>query len=246
MLVSRKDMDTSFFLVSHQARTIRLNKQQPTTIGREKYNDVVLNDLLVSRQHAVIRWEKEHFLLKDLKSRNGTYLNNERIEQEPLKDSDLIKIGAYEFYVRAATPMDVEKHLLQERVRIASQETMVDADLGIRFSESGFSGTLSSLALLEVIQTLHQCLKTGVLKIVGDAPVGTGQVFFEDGEIIHAQIAGEEAFAALMVMMYLTDGQFEFQNDVQSPAHSINQPTMGILLEACRRKDEAHRENTRS
>jgi len=244
--VSRKGTETSFFLVSHQAKTIRLNKQQPTTIGREKYNDVVLNDLLVSRQHAVIRWEKDHFLLKDLKSRNGTYLNNDRIEQEKLNDGDLLKIGAYEFYFRAATPMDVEKHLLQERVRMASQETMVDADLGIRFSDSGFSGTLSSLALLEVIQTLNQCLKTGVLTIVGDAAVGLGHIYFEDGEIVHAQIGSEEAFSALMVMMYLTDGQFEFQNDVPSPVKTINQPTMGILLEACRRKDEAHRENTRS
>jgi pSer/pThr/pTyr-binding forkhead associated (FHA) protein len=243
--VSAKHQESGYFLVCPQLKTIRLSYNQPMTIGREKYNDIVLNDLLVSRQHTLIQWEKDHFTIKDLKSRNGTYVNSERIEFIPLKDGDAIKVGSYDFTLRAASQVDIERTLLQERVRMSSQETLVDSDLGIRFNEKGFSGNLSTLALIEVVQTLSQCLKTGLLVITPpDNAVLNANLYFEDGDIVHAEYGNQTSLPAVMQILKMSEGQFEFKNDLAAPERTVQQTTMSILLEACRLRDEAHRQQT--
>ncbi|MBN1356618.1 FHA domain-containing protein [bacterium] len=237
--------DSCFFLVSPDMKTIRLNPRQPITIGREKYNDLVLNDLLVSRQHAMIQWDTGHFFLKDLSSRNGTFLNNKRIDFSPLKDGDIIKIGGYEAIVRKASEMDIEKMLLKERGKISSQVTVVDTDLGIRFSDKGFSGDLMTLTLTEVVQTLSQCLKTGLLLVEReDKSTPTANLYFKDGEILHAVYGDLIGSQAVVAILNLTQGQYEFKNDVFTDVRTVSEPTMGILLEACRQIDEAHHYDT--
>jgi hypothetical protein len=62
-------------------------------IGRAKQNDIVVPDLNVSRKHALIIKTDRGYLLKDLESTNGTYLNGERITEKFLKHNDFIKIG---------------------------------------------------------------------------------------------------------------------------------------------------------
>ena len=247
MKKKKKAMSNAVFLISYNLKTIRLNPNRPVTIGREKYNDVVLNDLVVSRQHASISWDNDSFVLKDLKSRNGVYLNDKRVEYSPLRDGDTIKIGSHTFSIRSESEINLEQMLLHERGRRASQETLVDSDLGISFSERGFSGNLAILALVEVVQTLSQCLKTGLLSITQkDKLDETGRVYFKDGEIIHAEHKEFDGFKAVLSILKLSDGQFDFRNDEVAPKVTIQEPTMGILMEACRIKDEEHREQTHS
>lgn len=61
-------------------------------IGREG-PDLVINDPTVSRQHAVIENHAPRFLLKDLGSRNGTFLNGKRITVEFLESGDVVQAG---------------------------------------------------------------------------------------------------------------------------------------------------------
>ncbi len=71
--------------------------EQPITIGRSPEADIVLMDEKASRIHCGIRlWDGE-FYLKDLKSKNGTFVNGERIEVCKLKSSDNVRIGATSF-----------------------------------------------------------------------------------------------------------------------------------------------------
>ena len=64
-------------------------------IGRSTTNDLVVDDEQVSGQHASLFYREDTFWVEDLKSTNGTYVNGKRIDQSvPLKDEDLIKIGA--------------------------------------------------------------------------------------------------------------------------------------------------------
>lgn len=65
------------------------------TIGRAPGNDVVIDNPAVSSQHAKLRLQEGGFLLEDLESLNGTFLNNQRIRQSPLKDGDAIMIGKH-------------------------------------------------------------------------------------------------------------------------------------------------------
>jgi pSer/pThr/pTyr-binding forkhead associated (FHA) protein len=65
----------------------------PITIGRSAKADVTLEDERASRLHCGIRFLDGEFLLKDLSSKNGTFLNNERIESASLHVGDRIKVG---------------------------------------------------------------------------------------------------------------------------------------------------------
>ena len=70
------------------------------TIGRSRDNSIVLDDMLVSRRHVVITADDEGLLLRDVGSRNGTFVNGRRVEQIHLHEGDRIGIGASTFEVR--------------------------------------------------------------------------------------------------------------------------------------------------
>src|SRR5262249_10505970 len=56
-----------------------LTPGETITLGRSRNNNIVLRDEHASRQHAQVRWEKDNWLIQDLGTLNGTYLNGERI-----------------------------------------------------------------------------------------------------------------------------------------------------------------------
>lgn len=70
-------------------------------LGRMDDNDLVLNDPLVSRHHALIFFKEGQFFIEDLGSINGTFVNNEEIAAPyPLQDGDTIGLGDVEFLFR--------------------------------------------------------------------------------------------------------------------------------------------------
>lgn len=70
---------------------------RPIAIGRHPDNDIVIQDDLASRFHCVVEPDGDGFRLRDLGSRNGTKLNDERIDVASLKPGDVIRIGAKTF-----------------------------------------------------------------------------------------------------------------------------------------------------
>ena len=70
----------------------------PFTIGRDPENNLVLRDTRISRNHARIMNQNGQFLLEDLKSRHGVFVNGERIERRPLRNSDRIDFGFQDSY----------------------------------------------------------------------------------------------------------------------------------------------------
>lgn len=65
------------------------------TIGRLPDNVLQIDNLAVSGHHSKIYWETDHYVVEDNKSLNGTYVNNQRVGKQPLKDSDSILIGKH-------------------------------------------------------------------------------------------------------------------------------------------------------
>lgn len=65
------------------------------TIGRRPYNDIELDDLTVSGEHALIRTRGTESVIHDLESRNGTLVNGMTVAQRVLCDGDVIDIGIY-------------------------------------------------------------------------------------------------------------------------------------------------------
>jgi phosphoserine phosphatase RsbU/P len=72
--------------------------QIPFTLGRQADNDLVLLDTRISRRHARIVRDPRGFLLEDIESRHGTYLNGERVERCLLRDGDRIGLGVTDAY----------------------------------------------------------------------------------------------------------------------------------------------------
>lgn len=77
---------------------------EPLSIGRSREADIPLLDDKVSRVHCGIRLSDGKFYLKDLKSRNGTYVNGERVEDTAeIKAGDRIQIGSTVFVMENAS-----------------------------------------------------------------------------------------------------------------------------------------------
>lgn len=68
---------------------------QTITIGRSNTNDVILSDMTVSRQHAqIVRSDYGGYSITDLNSRNGTFVNGQRIfGTAALRENDVVRIG---------------------------------------------------------------------------------------------------------------------------------------------------------
>src|SRR5262249_21076724 len=74
-------------------KTYVLNKDK-FSIGRKPQNDLIFNLGDVSREHAIIEAAGEKFVIKDLGSRFGTFVNEKRVEQSALVHGDRVRIGS--------------------------------------------------------------------------------------------------------------------------------------------------------
>lgn len=74
-----------------------------TTIGRHPGNHIPLGDTTVSAQHAAIRVDGDRYLIADVGSFNGTYVNRQPVDQAELRDGDEIWIGRHRLLFRRAT-----------------------------------------------------------------------------------------------------------------------------------------------
>lgn len=71
-----------------------------TLLGRDPSADLVVNDPSVSRRHALIERRTEGFVVLDQRSANGTFVNNQRVEQALLQAGQQLRLGAVAFEVR--------------------------------------------------------------------------------------------------------------------------------------------------
>lgn len=80
-----------------------LKAGEVVTIGRGDNNTIVINSPKVSRNHARIEWSGEHFVVRDLGSSNGTFVNGQRVESMPfaLKDGDELMLERLPFKFEA-------------------------------------------------------------------------------------------------------------------------------------------------
>ncbi len=65
------------------------------TAGRHPDSDIFLDDVTVSRRHAVFRRRSDGYLVADVGSLNGTYVNRDRIDEVLLSGGDEVQIGKY-------------------------------------------------------------------------------------------------------------------------------------------------------
>ena len=78
-----------------------------TTLGRRPYNDIVIDNLAVSGEHALLHMIGEDVYLEDLNSTNGTYVNARPIKRQALEHNDVVEVGKFKLrYVSHGQPHD--------------------------------------------------------------------------------------------------------------------------------------------
>ena len=75
-------------------KEVQLTKDR-TTFGRRPYNDVVIDNLAVSGEHAVALMSGADVVIEDLNSTNGTYVNGRAVKKQLLQNGDTIELGKY-------------------------------------------------------------------------------------------------------------------------------------------------------
>ena len=83
-----------------------------TTLGRRPYNDIVIDNLAVSGEHAVLQLMGSSVFIEDLNSTNGTYINGKAVKKQLLQHNDTVEIGKYKIKFMADEGSDYEKTMI--------------------------------------------------------------------------------------------------------------------------------------
>ena len=75
-------------------KEVQLSKDR-TTLGRRPYNDVVIDNLAISGEHAVFQMTGSEVFIEDLNSTNGTYVNGKAAKKQQLQNGDTVEVGKY-------------------------------------------------------------------------------------------------------------------------------------------------------
>ena len=93
-------------------REVKLSRER-TSFGRRPYNDIVMDNLSVSGEHALFHMVGNQVFLEDLGSTNGTYVNGKGIKKHQLESGDLVEIAKYKIrFLADGAPDNYQKMIL--------------------------------------------------------------------------------------------------------------------------------------
>ena len=125
-------------------KEVTLSKER-TTLGRRPYNDIVIDNLAVSGEHAVLTMKDGKVTIEDLRSTNGTFVNGRAIQKHELLHGDLLDIGRYKIRFLGNVLMDSDAPVASASKTLAHISEEPDSDYAKLSSPSGF-GEISSFA----------------------------------------------------------------------------------------------------
>jgi hypothetical protein len=92
-------------------KEVQITKDK-TTLGRRPYNDIVIDNLAVSGEHAVLQMVGADVFIEDLNSTNGTYINGKAIKKQLLANNDIVEVGKYKIKYLLEDSADYEKTMI--------------------------------------------------------------------------------------------------------------------------------------
>lgn len=198
-------------------------------LGRSRTCDLTLSGADASRRHAEILGTGHGFVLRDLDSTNGTFVNGERIDKRVLRRGDRIEIGD-----STITFCVVQADLAQP---LGSEEApTVVTERPVPGKSEALRGGLDEIPPDALLQILELGRKTGVLKIESESG---GQIWLRDGAPIHAETRCQIGFDAALTLVQAKTGRFIFESRSDCPESTIRASITQLLLESSRRMDEA-------
>ncbi|MFI6766267.1 FHA domain-containing protein [Streptomyces sp. NPDC050355] len=175
--------------VSHPAgtRTFRhptsirpIPAARTTRIGRSPDNDLVIDDLSVSRRHAELRAGPEGFEIVDLGSHNGTYLNGQPVERAPMAPGDIVGIGHSAF---ALVGDELQEFIDTGEVSLDVQDMSVRVDKGNKTLLNRVSFPVGEKSLLAVVGPSGAGKSTLLNALTGLRPADEGTVLYDGRDL---------------------------------------------------------------
>lgn len=133
-------------------KEVQLTKDR-TTLGRRPYNDIVIDNLAVSGEHAVMQMAGTDVFLEDLNSTNGTYVNGKAIKKQQLQNGDTVEIGKYKIkFVHDGATDHNEKTTVINSGSVVGAEPSLAGNAAIRVMSGAASGR--EVPLVKVVTTI--------------------------------------------------------------------------------------------
>ncbi len=140
-------------------KEVQITKDK-TTLGRRPYNDIVIDNLAVSGEHAVLQMVGTDVFIEDLNSTNGTYINGKAVKKQLLTHNDTVEIGKYKIKYLVDDGTDYEKTMIMKQGAPApAAYSHGFAHTSAQNPSSGFGG-------------LGQAVAPGTIKVLNGAAAG--------------------------------------------------------------------------
>ena len=230
-----------FISGKYQGGEFPLNEGQDVVVGRSSELDMVLVEEMVSRKHAVFRFENGVLTVQDLGSTNGTFVNGERIEKAILREGDRVLVGTSILRVigfDASQPPPQKKGLMGETQKHIGPHPMNEPPES--HEPPRMSGNLEEIPLPDLMQLFSTSKKTGVLVL--RTPDRVGRLYLEQGRIRFAEVDTNPALApekAVYRLLSFTRGLFSLDPpENRSFEKTLDLGATEVLMEGFRQQDE--------
>ncbi|MEV0321675.1 FHA domain-containing protein [Streptomyces sp. NPDC050658] len=164
-----------------QPTTVRPLPTRTVRIGRAHDNDLVIDDLVVSRRHAELRFLPEGgYEIVDLGSHNGTYLNGQPVARAPVAPGDIIGVGHSAYCLIGD---ELQEYVDTGEVSLDVQELTVDVDRGRKRLLDGISFPVGEKCLLAVVGPSGAGKSTLLNALTGLRPADGGTVLYDGRDL---------------------------------------------------------------
>ncbi len=221
---AEQEVSSAFLIVDGEA-VYGIAPNSVLNIGRLDTNDIALDDYKVSREHAVLKYTGYEFMIVDLASTHGTYVNGERVDRCTLNFGDKIQIVSHELTLSQEMPEGIG-----ESRSLPTPKMARTLDRRLKFF-----GGLNEFALITLVQFLYQEKQSGLLLLeLGQNP--GPRIYFQDGEIIHVS-QGENLAELLVRQNHEQSLFFYFHHETNFPKRTIEESTPNYLMSLCHSHD---------
>ncbi|MFF0008630.1 FHA domain-containing protein [Streptomyces tibetensis] len=164
-----------------QPTTVRPLPSRTVRIGRATDNDLVIDDLVVSRRHAELRALADGtYEITDLGSHNGTYLNGSRVTSAPVGPGDIVGIGHSAFCLVGD---QLQEYVDTGEVSLDVQDLAVSVDRGRKTLLDHVSFPVGEKCLLAVVGPSGAGKSTLLNALTGQRPAGHGTVLYDGRDL---------------------------------------------------------------
>ncbi|MGW2560354.1 FHA domain-containing protein [Streptomyces sp. NPDC001514] len=164
-----------------QPTTVRPLLTRTVRIGRAPDNDLVIDDLIVSREHAELQALRDGtYEIVDLDSHNGTYLNGASITRAPVTENDIIGIGHSTFCLVGD---QLQEYIDSGEISLDVQNLEVAVDDGRKVLLDGVSFPVAEKSLLAVVGPSGAGKSTLLNALTGLRPADHGAVLYDGRDL---------------------------------------------------------------